>query len=258
MYCVWFSRRQGKCWVTSKMDQVCQPFSYPGICKKHFESKYLTFGKQRRTLKRHLNPIPTIYGDGISIPPSILPTPTTTRKAPTVHTFPVLDDRRGSSISTWGWNSGISWFNCWDMSTRLFVWFFRWKRNVFQGRSYKWCPRNNRGYQSRHWYACSTILQGFTGYTACLVPEEQWLQATEKECFRKFSATHSKFCQQKNEATILRWMLTMKKSPLPLWLWTSLKNFVTRSLLEDLSIRQTFSAMLFLSDILQSKRTNYF
>ena len=37
------------------------PGEHDGICKKHFESKYLVIGEQRITLNRHLKPLPCSY-----------------------------------------------------------------------------------------------------------------------------------------------------------------------------------------------------
>ena len=56
-----------------------EPTKYTGICSKHFEPKFLKIGK-RTTLKWELNPVPTIYPEGIL--PSLLPTPSTSRKPP--------------------------------------------------------------------------------------------------------------------------------------------------------------------------------
>ena len=57
-----------------------EPTKYTGICSKHFESKFLKIGK-RTTLKWELNPVPTIYPKGIL--PSLLPTPSSSRKPAT-------------------------------------------------------------------------------------------------------------------------------------------------------------------------------
>ena len=57
------------------------PTNHGGICAKHFEGKYLKVGN-RTTLRWDLDPVPTIYSNKEAIPPSVLPTPTTSRKAP--------------------------------------------------------------------------------------------------------------------------------------------------------------------------------
>ena len=50
-----------------------------GVCSKHFEKKLLKVGK-RATLRWELQPVPSIYSDNESIPPSFMPTPKTQRK----------------------------------------------------------------------------------------------------------------------------------------------------------------------------------
>ena len=54
--------------------------SYLVISVKHFESKYIKYGK-RCTLKWELHPIPTIHTDSISRP-SLLRTPVVSRRSP--------------------------------------------------------------------------------------------------------------------------------------------------------------------------------
>jgi len=54
---------------------------HSGICAKHFEEKFLKTGK-RTTLRWELQTVPTIYPDAEFIPPSVLPTPKTSRKPP--------------------------------------------------------------------------------------------------------------------------------------------------------------------------------
>lgn len=53
-----------------------------GVCAKHFEERYLKIG-ERITLNWALNPVPSVYTNTEFIPPSVLPTPTTSRKSPT-------------------------------------------------------------------------------------------------------------------------------------------------------------------------------
>ena len=50
-----------------------------GVCSKDFEKKLLKVGK-RATLRWELQPVPSIYSDNESIPPSFMPTPKTQRK----------------------------------------------------------------------------------------------------------------------------------------------------------------------------------
>ena len=44
------------------------------ICQKHFEPKFIIYGKQRNRLNWKLNPIPTIHTDKALKRPSTLPT----------------------------------------------------------------------------------------------------------------------------------------------------------------------------------------
>ena len=54
-----------------------------GICEKHFKEEFIRKGKQRNTLIRTLNPIPTIQHYSVNTPLSVLPTPSPpTRKPP--------------------------------------------------------------------------------------------------------------------------------------------------------------------------------
>ena len=63
-----------------------------GICAKHFGEKYLK-QELRTTLRWDSNPIPSIYSNTDSVPPSILPTPKTFRKLPSVRK-PLIPDER--------------------------------------------------------------------------------------------------------------------------------------------------------------------
>ena len=79
-----------KKWIkfVNRKDWLPDDYNYSGICAKHFEPQFLTIGAERTTLKRHLHPVPTIYGeDDESVPPSLLPTPSSTRKPPKQRTF---------------------------------------------------------------------------------------------------------------------------------------------------------------------------
>ena len=51
------------------------------LCVKHFEEKFILKGK-RNKLNWSLHPIPTIHSELVNIQPSLLPTSSTTRKAP--------------------------------------------------------------------------------------------------------------------------------------------------------------------------------
>ena len=59
------------------------PTKNSGICAKHFEEKYLKKGLCT-TLRWDLNPIPSIYSNPGSVLPSVIPTPKTSRKLPSV------------------------------------------------------------------------------------------------------------------------------------------------------------------------------
>ena len=62
------------------------------ICAKHFEEKYLKQGLCT-TLRWDLNPIPSIYSNTDSIPPSVIPTLKTSRKLPSVRKPLITDEK---------------------------------------------------------------------------------------------------------------------------------------------------------------------
>ena len=68
------------------------PTKSSGICAKHFEEKYLKQGL-RTTLRWDLNLIPSIYSNTDFIPPSVLPTPKTSRKLPSVRKRLIPDEK---------------------------------------------------------------------------------------------------------------------------------------------------------------------
>ena len=62
---------------------------------KHFDPSVLRVGEKRTTLIWDLDPVPTIYvteDDDVYIPPSVLPTPCSSRKPPTARIFTILDE----------------------------------------------------------------------------------------------------------------------------------------------------------------------
>ena len=58
-----------------------------GVCDKHFDSKFIKDGQRKRLIWEQ-DPVPTNYAADIDIPPSVLPTPQTTRKPPTDRSQP--------------------------------------------------------------------------------------------------------------------------------------------------------------------------
>ena len=76
-----------KLWIRFVNRPNWLPGEHHGICKRHFEQKYLVVGKQRITLNRRLKPSPTIYPKDLEKEllnkPSLLPTPISSRKPPT-------------------------------------------------------------------------------------------------------------------------------------------------------------------------------
>ena len=65
------------------------------ICMDHFDEKFINRGQSRVTLHRDLKPIPTIYDKHVleCIPSSQLPTPSSTRTAPTERPIPTISDK---------------------------------------------------------------------------------------------------------------------------------------------------------------------
>ena len=88
------------------------PTKNSGICAKHFEEKYLKQGL-RTTLRWDLNRIPSIFSNTISIPPSVLPTPKTSRKLPSVRK-PLSPDEK----EVFGKNDEIKTFS--ELTDKLF------------------------------------------------------------------------------------------------------------------------------------------
>lgn len=69
-------------WVRFINRQSWVPTNNSGICAKHFDPKFVKIS-ERKTLKWELNPVPNYYCSDTDIPPSLLPTPETSRKPPT-------------------------------------------------------------------------------------------------------------------------------------------------------------------------------
>ena len=83
-------------WIRFVNRREWTPGKNCGVCSKHFEAKFLKIG-EKVTLRWDLSPIPTIYfneeGEN-KIPPSVLPTPSSSRKPPTVRTHVLLDEEK--------------------------------------------------------------------------------------------------------------------------------------------------------------------
>ena len=50
-----------KKWINFVKREDWVPTVYSGICREHFDPKYIRGGKKRSTLVLHLDPVPTIY-----------------------------------------------------------------------------------------------------------------------------------------------------------------------------------------------------
>ena len=48
-------------WINFVKREDWVPTVYSGICKEHFDPKYIRDGKKRSTLVLYLDPVPTIY-----------------------------------------------------------------------------------------------------------------------------------------------------------------------------------------------------
>ena len=72
-----------------------------GICTKHFDAKFIKEG-ERKTLKWELDPVSNNYCADIDLPPSSLPTPSTSRKPPTDRSSPdqINDFLKNDEIKT--------------------------------------------------------------------------------------------------------------------------------------------------------------
>ena len=77
-------------WIYSVNRKYWTPTKNSGICAKHFDEKYLK-QRLRTTLRWDLNPISSIYSNTDSIPPSVLLTPKTSTKLPSVRK-PLIPD----------------------------------------------------------------------------------------------------------------------------------------------------------------------
>ena len=71
-----------------------------GICAKHFEEKYLKQGLHT-SLRWDLNPIPSIYSTADSVPPSVPPTPKTSRTLPSVRKPFIPDEKEVFDKNDW-------------------------------------------------------------------------------------------------------------------------------------------------------------
>ena len=59
------------------------------ICIKHFEAKFIVYGKRRKTLTMKLNPVPSIHSEEVCKRPSTIPTPVIHRKLPKKRDFSI-------------------------------------------------------------------------------------------------------------------------------------------------------------------------
>ena len=50
-----------KKWINFVKREDWVPTVYSGICREHFDPKYIRDGKKRSTLGLHLDPVPRIY-----------------------------------------------------------------------------------------------------------------------------------------------------------------------------------------------------
>ena len=70
------------------------------LCIKHFDSKFITFGKERNVLKRKMEPIPTIHSAEALKTPSAVRTPTEPRRPPKVRLYQLSSFKENDSITS--------------------------------------------------------------------------------------------------------------------------------------------------------------
>ena len=59
-----------------------KPYKSSVICIKHFEERFIIYGKRRKTVNMKLNPVPSIHSEEVCSRPSTIPTPVIHRKLP--------------------------------------------------------------------------------------------------------------------------------------------------------------------------------
>ena len=80
-----------KVWVkfVNRPSSNWKPSKSSVICTKHFEERFIIYGKRRKTLNMKSNPVPSIHSEKVCKRPSTIPTPVIHRKVPKKRDFSI-------------------------------------------------------------------------------------------------------------------------------------------------------------------------